>query len=197
MKFLRFAASLISRVLSILKTFLVKCNRKIVLGSKSLLYHRSSIQVTGSGKVLVGNNCVIGRSRRYYHGGMPFHTVLWAEGDGSMISVGDNCRINGAYIHARSDITIGENCVFATGISVLDTNGHETDSADRTKGSDAPMPIKIGNNVWIGMNAIILKGSVIGDNSIVSAGSIVKGTFPANSLICGNPAALVKTLDIS
>ena len=56
--------------------------------------------------------------------------------------------------------------------------------------------IVIGNNVWIGLNAIILKGSVIGDNSVVTAGSVVKGVFPNNALIQGNPAQNVAKLHI-
>lgn len=54
----------------------------------------------------------------------------------------------------------------------------------------------IGENVWIGLNAIILKNTNIGDNSIVAAGSVVKGKFPSNVLIQGNPAKIVRTLEI-
>lgn len=79
---------------------------------------------------------------------------------------------------------------------MIDGNGHETYSLNRTIGRDMPKPIVIGNNVWIGVNAIILKGSMIGENSIVGAGSVVNGLFPANSLIIGNPAKLVKILEI-
>ena len=53
----------------------------------------------------------------------------------------------------------------------------------------------IGNNVFIGMNSIILMGSKIGNNSIVGAGSIVSGTFPDDSIICGNPAKRICSLD--
>lgn len=188
--------SLICLIISHIKTLIIRCNRDIIIGKKSRLYFKSSIWTTKHGKVYVGKNCLIGRSKRRYHGGMPFYTTLWAEGSESSISIGDNCRINGAYIHAKSSITIGKNCVLAAGITIIDNNGHETYSKNRTIGSDAPSPIKIGNNVWIGMNAIILKGTTIGDNSIISAGSIVKGIFPNNSIICGNPATHVKTINI-
>ena len=62
-----------------------------------------------------------------------------------------------------------------------------------SKDVDAPpRTIKIGNHVWIGTSAIILKGSVIRENSIVAAGAIVSGEFPPNSVIAGNPAKVVK-----
>ena len=54
----------------------------------------------------------------------------------------------------------------------------------------------LGENVWVGLNAIILKDTVIGNNSVIAAGSVVKGKFPDNALIQGNPAKVIKILDI-
>jgi maltose O-acetyltransferase len=56
------------------------------------------------------------------------------------------------------------------------------------------MPIKIGNNVWIGKNCLIFPGSKIEDNVVIGANSIVKGNCEANSLYVGNPAYLKKKL---
>lgn len=55
-------------------------------------------------------------------------------------------------------------------------------------------PINIGNNVFIGMNSIILPGTTIGNNVIVGAGSIVRGTFPDNVVISGNPAKIINDI---
>ena len=119
---------------------------------------------------------------------MPFYTTLLVDGKEGKIEIGDNCRINGAYIHAKESIHIGNNCVIAAGVNIMDSNGHELASTDRTQGRDKPSPINIGDNVWIGLNAIILKGSSIGNNCVIAAGSVVKGCFPDNSIIQGNPA---------
>ena len=54
-------------------------------------------------------------------------------------------------------------------------------------------PVKIADNVWIGMNAIILKGVTIGENSVVAAGAVVTKSVPANTVVAGNPAVVVKT----
>ncbi len=148
------------------------------------------------GGVKIGCNCTIGRSMKYYHAGMPFYTALLNDGKESHIIIGNNCRLNGVYIHAQKEILIGDNCVLASGIHVIDSNGHELYSTNRTVGRDTPKPVVIGNNVWIGLNSIVLKDTIIGDNSVVAAGSVVKGRFPANSLIQGNPAVVVKTLEI-
>jgi acetyltransferase-like isoleucine patch superfamily enzyme len=56
-------------------------------------------------------------------------------------------------------------------------------------------PVKIGNNVWIGMGAVILKGVTIGDNAVVAAGAIVTRSVPANTIVAGNPAAAVKKFE--
>jgi acetyltransferase-like isoleucine patch superfamily enzyme len=87
--------------------------------------------------------------------------------------------------------------VIASGVNIIDTNGHVLLSLDRTIGRDTPEEIIIEDNVWIGLNCTILKGTKIGKNSVVSTGSVVKGIFPANSLIHGNLATMVKELGFS
>ena len=127
---------------------------------------------------------------------MPFYTTILNDGNNSTIEIGNNCRINGAYIHAQKNIKISDNCVIASGVNIIDSNGHETYSLNRTIGRDTPKSIFIGNNVWIGINSTILKGTTIGDNSIVAANSVVKGDFPCNCIISGNPAKIIKTFNL-
>lgn len=147
-------------------------------------------------RIFIGKNVYLRSNPIGYHTGMPFPTTLIADVPGASISIGDNCRLNGVYVHSQQSIQIGANCVIAAGVNIMDSNGHQVNSSNRTIGRDKPQPIVIGNNVWIGLNAIILKGSVIGDNSIVTAGSVVKGVFPNNSLIQGNLATNVAELSI-
>ena len=56
-------------------------------------------------------------------------------------------------------------------------------------------PIVIGENVFIGCNCLILKGTEIGDNTTIGAGSVVTGKIPANCIAAGNPARVIKVLD--
>ena len=55
-------------------------------------------------------------------------------------------------------------------------------------------PVRIADNVWIGMNAVILKGVAIGENAVVAAGSVVSKSVAANTVVAGNPAVVVKEL---
>ena len=82
-------------------------------------------------------------------------------------------------------------------MNIIDSNGHVVNSSNRTIGRDNPVEITIGNNVWIGMNCMVLKGSVIGNNCVVSAGSVVKGSFSDNCVISGNPAEKIRDIEIS
>lgn len=179
------------------KIFTYICIQKgVKINRNALIYYKCSINFTPSSIIKIGRSTQIGRSRKNYHAGMPFNTTLLVDVPGAFINIGERCRIFGAYIHAQKGISIGNNCLIAAGVNILDCNGHELYSLDRTVGRDSPENIIIGNNVWIGVNSIILKGTEIGENSCVAAGSVVKGVFPKNSLIQGNPAKVVKELVI-
>lgn len=157
----------------------------------------AKVLASSGASIIVGEHVYLRSDPNGYHTGMPFPASLIADRKGACITIGDNCRLNGSYVHAQSSISIGDNCVIAAGVNIIDANGHQVISANRTIGRDDPKPIRIGNNVWIGVNALILKGANIGDNSIVSAGSVVGGgDYPRNSLIQGNPAKVVATLQI-
>ena len=78
----------------------------------------------------------------------------------------------------------------------MDNNSHAvtTDHNKRETGRVGESPVIIGNNVWIGMRSIVLKGVTIGNNSIIAAGSIVTKDVPSNCLVGGNPAKFIKSI---
>ena len=183
------AVNLFKLCISRFHTWMIGLKSNIQVGTGTIIFYKSRVfSLKKSGKIEIGNNCLIGRDKKGYQAGMPFYTTIFCDVDNSRVEIGNNCRINGAYVHAQSQIIIGDNCVVATGVNIIDSNGHELRSTNRTVGRDTPRPIIIGNNVWIGLNAIILKGTEIGDNSVVAAGTVVKGYYPANSII--HPAAI-------
>ena len=83
--------------------------------------------------------------------------------------------------------------MIASDVTITDSDWHGI--YDRTDYVATPKEVIIEDNVWIGEKSIILKGSKIGKNSIIGAGSVVSGEIPENVVFAGNPAKEVKKLD--
>jgi len=176
---------------------ILRFKKGLSIDKKAQIDYKTTIRIWNGGVIIIGYKSRFRSNQRGYHAGMSFPTTLFVDKKDALIKIGSNCRINGAYIHAQKKISIGNNCVIASGVNIIDSNGHIVISNNRTIGRDVPKEIIINNNVWIGLNSIILKGTTIGDNCVIAAGSVVKGIFPENSLIQGNPAIVVKKMDIS
>lgn len=119
----------------------------------------------------------------------------------SRIEIGENSVFsNDAAIISEwhcggAGITIGKNCVVGVGFRCYDSDFHPLLAAEREDASKVKMkPVKIGDDVFIGENVMVLKGSEVGDRSVIGAGSVVCGKFPQDSLIAGNPAKLIRNL---
>lgn len=95
------------------------------------------------------------------------------------------------HLEAVNSISIGNDCAISWGVTIIDDDHHQVISAD-VKNETKKNAVSIGNKVWIGCNVTILKNTSIGNNCVIAAGSLVKGFFPDNSLIAGNPAKIVK-----
>ena len=90
------------------------------------------------------------------------------------------------------EVRAGHNCMIGPNVGIY-TAGHSIEPKDRNKSGYA-IPIKIGHDVWIGGSCVILPGVMIGDNSIVAAGSVVTKDVPANTIVAGNPAKIIKNM---
>jgi acetyltransferase-like isoleucine patch superfamily enzyme len=86
-------------------------------------------------------------------------------------------------------IEIGENCQIAYDTVIMDTDEHPI------SGGNGPQAVLIGNNVWIGTRAIVLKGVTIGDGAVIGAGAIVTRDVPARTVAVGQPARVIRELD--
>lgn len=91
-----------------------------------------------------------------------------------------------------TSIAVGRDCLFAINVQVITSDGHPIFDVSSGKRVNTCRPIKIESHVWIGDGALILKGSHIGQGSIIGARSLVHGTFPNNCVIAGNPAKIIK-----
>lgn len=113
----------------------------------------------------------------------------------SIIQIGPGCAFsNNISICALQSITIGGRCLIGDMVLILDADHHELDPSNRWNGPGTISPVVIGNNVWIGSRAIILRGVTIGDNSVIGAGSVVTKSVPPNTVVAGNPARPLKQI---
>ncbi|WP_249598477.1 acyltransferase [Peribacillus frigoritolerans] len=115
------------------------------------------------------------------------------------VQVGEDCRFFCTNFSTEEYlIKIGNHVTIASGVHLVTHDGGAwvlRGIDEKYKYSNIIGKIEIGNNVFIGMNAIVLPGVKIGENSIIAAGSIVTKSVPANSIIGGNPARLICNLD--
>ncbi|MBU4681385.1 maltose O-acetyltransferase [Cedecea davisae] len=88
-------------------------------------------------------------------------------------------------------IRFGDNCMLAPGVHIY-TATHPLDAQTRNSGVEFGKPVTIGHNVWIGGRAVINPGVTIGDNVVVGSGSVVTKDIPANCVVAGNPARIIK-----
>ena len=100
-------------------------------------------------------------------------------GSGSFIN--SDCKIR-----CHEKISIGNNCAISHDFTVMDSDAHIINGKKEVK------PVTIGNHVLIGTRVTILKGVTVGDNSIIGAGSVVTNDVPANTMVAGVPAKVIK-----
>ncbi|WP_379953135.1 acyltransferase [Dokdonia sp. R78006] len=93
----------------------------------------------------------------------------------------------GCYYQAINGIEIGEGTIWAYNCSFISAN-HSNEDLTKHKKSD---PIKIGKNVWIGSNCVVLPGIQIGNSTIIGAGAVVTKNIPSHSIAVGNPAKVI------
>ena len=127
----------------------------------------------------------------------PNHAVIlctWLEG--AVLEVGDHFGMTGGTICAAERITIGEHVVVGANTTITDTDFHplnfEQRRLDPTGGKTAPVTIE--DEVFIGMNCLILKGVTLGKGCVVGVGSVVTNSIPAVFVCAGNPAQVIRQL---
>lgn len=114
------------------------------------------------------------------------------------IEIGRDTAMSGTVLCAANRISIGERVLIGANCTLCDTDFHPlAPEARRINPTDGAVarPIIIGDDVFIGTQAIILKGTSIGAGSVVGARAVVSGQFPPRSIIAGNPAQVIKSLD--
>lgn len=151
--------------------------------------------LTGRGRIVIGSDVRLsGKSEIGFNNHFEEHF-----GDVPEVVIGDHTFVgHGCRFAAARSIRVGRHCLLAGGVAIFDLDGHPLDAAARRAGGPPPAtsvrPVLIGDDVWIGRGAIILRGVRIGDRSVVGAGAVVTRCVPADVVVAGNPARIVKRL---
>ncbi|MEZ8142932.1 DapH/DapD/GlmU-related protein [Enterovibrio sp. FF113] len=115
------------------------------------------------------------------------------------ITIGKGVVMQGTAIVSYQEVEIGDKVLFGPQVTIMDSSGHPVtgrwgnDDAARTRSAK----VTIKDNAWLGMGVTILKGVTIGHNAVIGANSVVYQDVPDNCIAMGNPAQIVKQLDIA
>jgi len=107
----------------------------------------------------------------------------------SRLIIGSGFCNSNVTIRCTKSIKIGNDVAIAHNVTIMDSDAHNIIQYDHKK----TKPVIIGNHVWIGSRAMILKGVKVGDGAVIAAGAIVTKDVPANSLVAGTPARVLQT----
>lgn len=159
-------------------------NNRVKIDNSEKIIHGLSVKIYGNNNFLEIKNgaCIFGL--RIVIRGESCHIII-----GENFSENINCMIT--CMGKNNHIQIGNDCMFSENIDIWNTDSHLiTDTNNNIINQNKP--IIIGNHVWVGKNSTILKGVIIGDNSIIGMSSVVTKNVDSNSIYAGNPAQKIK-----
>jgi len=166
--------------------------RKIIIGDNNYIesgtgsnISNSTIQIIGNNnKIIIGNDTIINDS------------ILWLEGEGCALTIGNNVHLVGPSLFISEDgsrMKIGNGTMIGYDVEIRTSDSHPILDRNTGKRINPPADVVIGEDVWIAVKVIVLKGVTIHDGSIVATGSVVTRDIPANTIVAGNPAKVTKT----
>lgn len=147
-------------------------------------------------RIELGDGLVL-RSWRSSNPLTPYHAVILAtRAPTTLIRIGEDCGFTGVTIVLAERVEIGDRVLVGANSTITDTDFHPLHPAERRRdilaGRQAAVIIR--DDVFIGMNCLILKGVTLGEGSVVGAGSVVTRDVPPGVIVAGNPARVVRSL---
>jgi acetyltransferase-like isoleucine patch superfamily enzyme len=184
----------ISTLRSRLSLWLQQCDH----GDRLVTTGHCSFKAKRAGSIRLGTKVRFQAYWRSNRVGLTNQVILQTLDDG-IIEIGNNSGGSSIVISAMNFVKIGNNVRIGGNVRIFD---HDFHSLDITERATQPLhrqnirnsPIRISNGVFIGTQAIILKGTTIGENSIIGAGAVVSGTIPPGEIWAGNPARFVRKI---
>jgi acetyltransferase-like isoleucine patch superfamily enzyme len=156
------------------------------------------VQLAAGSKLTIGSGVTLVSHSRWTALGVSHACVIRTLHEGASITIGDQTGVSGASICAAGRISIGKRVLIGADAMIADTDFHPLDSLPR---SGKPVPeaaptdyVDIGDDVFIGARAVVLRGVTIGRGSVIGAGSVVTRSVPPMSIAAGVPARVIRKL---
>jgi acetyltransferase-like isoleucine patch superfamily enzyme len=149
------------------------------------------IDRTPDSRISFGNNCKFNSSRRSVAMNLTRPCNFVTLNKNAEILIGENTGATGVTITAGSKISIGSNVLIGAYCTIIDNDFHDSDPNRRDNLEIPAKPVVIEDNVFLGLNSLVLKGVTIGKNSVIAANSVVVTSIPPDSFAMGNPCKLV------
>lgn len=169
---------------------LLLLRRKCVQYDKSIRFH-GILAIYGRGTIRIGKNVRI-NSKTSANPAMGCYPKTVFNVTTGTLTIGDEVGMSGAAISCVNRVTIGNRVLLGGGVKIMDSDAHSLEYWNRGRGAEIDVPISqpvtIGDDVFVGAGALILKGVTIGDRAIIGAGSVVTKNVPTGEIWGGNPA---------
>lgn len=197
-----FCAKLRKYRLIVLKTvsnLITYCNckmRKIKIGSTCEFYGVPTIHRAFLSEIKIGKKCRFRSDTTSNLVGINRKCIIATMREKAEITIGNNSGFSGTVIVAAENIKIGNNVLCGANALLTDFDWHQVDPykrLHRIENSES-RPIRVDDNVWLGVNVVVLKGVTIGENSVIGANSVVVKDIPPNVIAAGNPCKIIKTV---
>jgi acetyltransferase-like isoleucine patch superfamily enzyme len=159
-------------------------NNRIKIGLGSVLSN-VTFRIRGSGhRIEFGENCRVSRG-----------AVLWFEDRDGLLQVGSGTTMVEVHIAVteNSKVVIGEGCMFANDIDIRTGDSHSVIDTQTGERLNYAGDVIINRHVWIAPHTVVLKGVIIGENSIIATGAVVTKSCESGVIMGGNPARVIKT----
>lgn len=156
---------------------------------KKIAQQINQLPIENTEEIVALERKLFGKTGESFYVNPPLHVDY-----GRHVEIGENFYANMDCIFLDVNKIIFGNNVMVGPRAGFYTAGHPTDPTIRILELEFGLPIVVGDNVWIGANATILPGVTIGENAIVAAGAVVTKNVPANTIVGGNPARIIREI---
>lgn len=162
----------------------------IALGGGCVFQGLPLLRRMPSSTIRIGSRCVFTSRSAYNYIGINHPCALSTLRDEAVLIIGDDCGFSGTVIGCEKSITLGKRVRCGANSVITDTDWHSDDPR-----AFPPEAVVIEDDVWLGLNVVVLKGVTIGKGSVIGANSLVTRSIPPGVVAAGTPARVIRRLD--